>query len=70
MIEVYTKKSKTLVFWQEPKSDEVIGEPAMILKVYSDGLQIRQGRQTIMIEKSCVPEFIRAIHESMSSDLK
>lgn len=53
------------VFWQEPKDAETVGEPAILLKRYSDCLCLQQEAQCITITLSCVEEFIKAIRETM-----
>lgn len=71
MREVYTTKAfAVMVYWQEPKADDAIGEPAIAMKVYSDVLELRQGRAVIMIEKSCVPEFVKAVKEIVDLERK
>ena len=70
MIQIYGKNGITLMFWQIPKDADSIGEPAIAMKVYSDVLELRQGKHVLMIEKSCVPEFLKAIREVMSFEEK
>lgn len=66
MIEVYdTEKSNVVVFWQEPKPDRSVGEPAISLKAYADCLSLTQGKNNIVVTLECVPEFIRAIKRAM-----
>lgn len=65
MTEVYSlQRGHVTVFWQIPKNeDEIIGEPAIVLKAYSDVIELRQQDKTIFITRLCVPEFIRAIQK-------
>lgn len=71
MIKHYgTEKSSVVVFWQEPKADDVmIGEPAISMKAYSDCLCLKQGdRGSINITLECVPEFLKAVKQAMAGE--
>lgn len=66
MIEKYdTEKAGVVVFWQEPKSPDTIGEPAISMKAYSDCLVLTQGKGQVNVTLECVPEFIRAVKKAM-----
>jgi hypothetical protein len=60
-------KQGSFVFWQDhPK--EGIGEPAILLKKYSDVLEVQQGKHEILITLECMEEFIKAIRQTMKGD--
>ena len=52
-----------LVFWQE--TDETPGEPAILMKKYSDVLSIEQDHHSINISLSVVEQFIKAIRRAV-----
>ena len=68
MTEYYdTEQTAVVVFWQEPKEPDTIGEPAISMKAYSDCLCLVQGEKgRINITLECVPEFIQAIKQAVS----
>jgi hypothetical protein len=73
MIETYgtDKDSFVVVFWQEPKGDVIVPEPAIVLKTYSDCLCLQQGKdRSISISLHCVPDLIRAIKAAMKDTEK
>lgn len=59
MIEMNNRK--TVTFWQTPKGDGEIGEPAMMLTSYSDVLEIKQEGRWVQVTRSCLSEFIKAL---------
>ncbi len=69
MIKTYdTEKACVVVFWQEHREDDAIGEPAISMKAYSDCLSLQQGNgRTINITLECVPEFIEAVKKAMEA---
>jgi hypothetical protein len=56
-----------LVFWQD-YADETPGEPAILIKKYSDVLSIEQGRHAINISLGVVEQFIKAIRRVVRED--
>lgn len=63
MIDVNNRQ--TVAFWQTPKADDEIGEPAIIFTKYSDVLEVKQEGRYVQVNLSCVPEFIKALKLAM-----
>ena len=48
------------VFWQEHPEDGV-GEPAILIRRYSDVLELQQGKSSVLINNERVSEFLKAV---------
>ena len=57
-----SKEHKVVVFWQDPS--EGVGEPAIVIKQYSDVVQLQCGKSVINITVTEVEQFIKALRES------
>lgn len=56
---------KVVVLWPDPPGDDPIGEPAIVIKAYSDTLCIEQKDQCVNVNIYAVPDLLRAIREAM-----
>lgn len=59
-------KQETVTFWQEPTADDgcAIGELAIVMTIYSDVVEMRQGKRFIQVTNACLDEFIKAIRQA------
>lgn len=65
MAKTIEPSENSVIFWQEYTEDDV-GEPAILIEVYSDRISLHQDGECVSILKHELNDFIKALNEAGS----